>query len=122
MTDLYPTFKLLAFYIFSECKRRIGEIGFGEYLLIILHLNISTAGNFSKVLLLLQGFVHLVICHAETAKSSLYRIQCLGKYDKFGHVWHTNDFPVQLRAKVNRLLDLSAIYKPKPVNRNQIVK
>lgn len=79
-----------------------------------MHLNIPAAGDFSEVLLLLQGFVHLVICHAETAQASLNGIQCLGKNDKLGHVWNTDDFSVQLRGKANGLLSLSAVNQPEP--------
>lgn len=66
-----------------------------------LHLNISAAGDFCKVLLLLQSFVHLVIRHAEAAQSGLNRVQRLGKNNKLSHVWDTDDFSVQLSSKVN---------------------
>lgn len=59
-----------------------------------LHLNISATGNFSEVLLLLQGFVHLIICHAETAQTGFNGIQRLGKNDEFGHVRNTDDLSV----------------------------
>lgn len=78
------------------------------------HLNISAAGNFCKVLLLLKGFVHLVVCHAETPQAGLNGVQCFGENDKLGHVWNADDLSVQLRAKANRLLDLSAVYQPEP--------
>lgn len=80
----------------------------------LLHLNISAAGNFSEVLLLLQGLVHLVVGHAETAQASLNGVQRLCKDDKLGHVRNTDDLSVQLAGKVYRLLSLSAVYQPKP--------
>lgn len=79
-------------------------------LIFTLHLNISATGNFSEVLLLLQGLVHLVVCHAETAQAGLNGVQCLCKYDKLGHVWNTYYLSVQLRGKAYRLLNLSAVY------------
>lgn len=87
--------------------------------IITLHLNISATGNFSEVLLLLQGLVHLVVCHAETAQAGLNRVQCLSKNYKLGHVWNTDDLSIQLRGKTNRLLDLSAVYQPEPRNTNE---
>lgn len=87
--------------------------------IITLHLNISATGNFSEVLLLFEGLVHLVVCHAETAQTGLNGVQCLCKNDKLGHVWNADDLSVQLRGKANRLLDLSAVYQPEPKNMNE---
>lgn len=81
-----------------------------------MHLNIPAASNFGEVLLLLQGFVHLVVCHAETAQASLDGIQCLGENDKLCHVWNTDGLSVQLRSKTNRLQSLSAVNQPEPRN------
>lgn len=66
-----------------------------------LHLNVSAASNFSEVLLLLQGLVHLVVCHAEAAQAGLNGVQRLCKYDKLGHVWNADDLSVQLGGKVH---------------------
>lgn len=83
---------------------------------ILLYLNISASGNFSEVLLLLQGLVHLVVRHAETAQASLNGVQCLCKYDKLGHIRNADDLAVQLAGKVYWLLSLSAVYQPEPRN------
>lgn len=87
---------------------------------MLLYLHISAAGHFSEVLLLLQGLVHLVIRHAETAQASLDGVQCLCKYDKLGHIRNADDLSVQLAGKVHGLLSLSAVYQPEPrkIHRN----
>lgn len=78
------------------------------------HLYITAACHFGEVLLLLQCFINLVICHAETTQSGLNGVMRLGKNHKLGHVWDTNDLPVHLSGKVDRFLDLTAVYKPEP--------
>lgn len=69
--------------------------------MITLHLDVSTASNFSEVLLLFQGLVHLVVRHAEAAQAGLNGVQRLCKYDKLGHVWNADDLSVQLGGKVH---------------------
>lgn len=58
------------------------------------HLNIFAPGHFLKVLLLLQGLVHLVVCHAEAAQPSLDGIVHLGEHHKLGQVRHADQLPV----------------------------
>ncbi|TNN57772.1 hypothetical protein EYF80_032050 [Liparis tanakae] len=58
----------------------------------------------------------VVLAALEAAQTGLDGVQRLGKDDKLGHVWNTYDLSVQLRAKANRLLDLSAVYQPEPRN------
>lgn len=79
---------------------------------LLPHLNISAASHLSEILLLLQGFVNLVICHAEAAQSGLNGIVGLGKYDKLGHIWDTDDLSVHLSGEIDRFLDLSTVYQP----------
>lgn len=91
---------------------------------LLPHLYISAAGHLGEVLLLLQGFVDLVVCHAEAAQSGLNGIVGLGKDDKLGHVRDTDDLSVHLGGEVDRLLDLPTIYQPesrkqKGVGKNQ---
>lgn len=74
------------------------------------HLYVSAAGHLGEVLLLLQRFVDLVVGHAEAAQPGLDGVVGLGKNDKLGHVWNTNDLSVHLSREVDRLLDLPAVY------------
>lgn len=76
---------------------------------MIPHLYVSAARHLSEVLLLLQRFVDLVICHAEAAQPGLDGVVGLGKNDKLGHVGNANDLSVHLSGEVDRLLDLSAV-------------
>lgn len=92
-------------------QRRVGNI--------LIYLNISAACNFRKVFLLLQGLVHLVICHAETAQTGLYGIQSLCKYDKLGHIWNTDDLSVQLRGKADGVLNLPAVNQPESLGNKE---
>lgn len=86
------------------------------------HLNVSAAGHLSEVLLLFQGFVDLVIRHAEAAQSGLNGIMGLGKDDKLGHVWDTDDLSVHLSGEVDRFLDLPTVYQPKSRQQKGIVR
>lgn len=79
-----------------------------------MYLYVFAPGNLLEVLLLLQGLVHLVVRHAETAQAGLNGVQRLRKDHKLGHVRNTDDLSVQLRAKADRLLDLSAVDQPEP--------
>ncbi len=79
---------------------------------LLPHLYVSAAGHLREVLLLLQGFVDLVVCHAEAAQSGLNRIVGLGKDDKLGHVRDTDDLSVHLGGEVYRFLDLPTVYEP----------
>lgn len=83
---------------------------------LLPHLYISAAGHLSEVLLLLQCFINLVICHAEATQSGLDGIMGLGKDDKLGHVRDTDDLPVHLSGEVDRFLDLPTVYEPEPRN------
>ncbi len=58
------------------------------------HLNVFAAGDFLKILLLLEGLVNLVISHAEAAQPSLDGVVHLGKHHKLGQVRHTDQLPV----------------------------
>lgn len=86
---------------------------------LLPHLNISAASHLSEILLLLQGFVNLVICHAEAAQSGLNGIVGLGKYDKLGHIWDTDDLSVHLSGEIDRFLDLSTVYQPESRKQNR---
>lgn len=106
-------------YFSSSCLQRDTVSLFSLFFsfpVITMHLNISTTGNFSEVLLLLQGLVHLVVCHAETTQTGFNGVQRLCEYDKLGHVWNADDLSVQLRGKADRLLNLSAVYQPESTN------
>lgn len=80
---------------------------------LLPHLNISAAGHLGEVLLLLQGFVDLVVCHAEAAQSGLNGVVGLGKDDELGHVRDADDLSVHLSGEVDRFLDLPTVYQPK---------
>lgn len=80
------------------------------------HLYISAAGHLSEVLLLLQCFVDLVVCHAEAAQAGLNGVVGLGKDYKLCHVRDTDDLPVHLSGEVDRFLDLPTVYEPEPKN------
>ena len=76
------------------------------------HLDISAASHLGEVLLLLQGFVDLVVRHAEAPQSGLNRIVGLGKNDKLCHVRDTDDLSVHLSGEINRFLHLPTVYQP----------
>lgn len=89
---------------------------------LLPHLYVSAACHLGEVLLLLQGFVDLVVCHAEAAQSGLNGIMGLGKDDKLGHVWDADDLSVHLSGEVDRFLDLPTVYQPKSGKRVGIGK
>ena len=72
-----------------------------NFSVILSHLHISTAGHLSEVLLLLQGFVNLVIRHAEAAQSGFNWVVGLCKDDELGHVRDTDDLSVHLSGEVD---------------------
>lgn len=78
------------------------------------HLNISAACHLDEVLLLLQSFVNLVICHAEAPQSGFNGIMRLCEDDKLGHVRHTDDLSVHLSGEMNRFLHLPTVDQPEP--------
>lgn len=82
--------------------------------LVLPHLDVSASGHLREVLLLLQCFVNLVICHAEAAQAGLNGIVGFGKDDKLGHVRDADYFTVHLSGEVDRLLDLQTVYEPEP--------
>lgn len=85
----------------TTSKRRGGDV--------LSHLDVSAARHLRKVLLLLQGLVHLVVGHAKTAQSGFDGIQSLCEYDELGHIRNADDLPVQLRSEADRLLNLPAV-------------
>lgn len=89
---------------------------------LLSHLYISAAGHLSKVLLLLQGFIDLVVSHAEAAQAGLNGVMGLGKDDEFGHVRDTDDLAVHLSGEVDRFLDLTTVYEPESRNQKRIQK
>lgn len=58
------------------------------------HLDVFAPGHFLKVLLLLEGLVHLVVRHAEAAQPSLDGVVTLGEHHKLGQVRHADQLPV----------------------------
>lgn len=86
------------------------------------HLNVSAAGHLSEVLLLFQGFVDLVVRHAEAAQSGLNGIMGLREDYELGHVWDTDDLSVHLSGEVDRFLDLPTVYQPKSRQQKGIVR
>ena len=76
---------------------------------INVYLYVFAPGHLLKVLLLLQGFIHLIVRHAEAPEPGLHLVVHLGKHHKLGHVGHTDQLPVQLRGQAHRLWDLVAV-------------
>lgn len=60
------------------------------------NLNVFASGNLLEVLLLLQGFVHPVVCHTEAPQRGLHRVVCFGKHNELGHVGNAYQLSVQL--------------------------
>lgn len=60
------------------------------------YLHVPAPGHLGEVLLLLQGFVHLVVSHAETPQPGFDGVVRLGKHYKFGHVRYTDNFSIHL--------------------------
>lgn len=83
------------------------------FICVPTHLNVTAAGHLSEVFLLFQGFVDLVVRHAEAAQSGLNGIVGLGKDDELGHVRDADDLSVHLSGEVDRFLDLPTVYQPK---------
>lgn len=86
------------------------------------HLYISTTGHFTEILLLLQGFVNLIVRHAEAAQASLDGVVSLCEDDELGHVWNTYDLTIHLRGEGDRFLGLSTVYQPESAERDQLAK
>lgn len=61
-----------------------------------VYLNVFASGNLLEVLLLLQGFVHPVVCHTEAPQRGLHRVVCFGKHNELGHVGNAYQLSVQL--------------------------
>lgn len=51
-------------------------------------LYISAASHLSEVLMLFQGFIHLVVGHAVATQTALTELIHLCKHHKLGHVGH----------------------------------
>lgn len=81
------------------------------------NLNVFASGHLFKVLLLLQGLVHFIICHAKASQIGFHSIVHFGKYYKLGHVGHTDEFPVELSGQSYCFWNLMAVCKPEPVKR-----
>lgn len=79
-----------------------------------MYLYIFAPGNLLKVLLLLQGLIHLVVRHAEAPQSGLHRVIGLREHHKLGHVGDADEVPVQLHGQTHRLWDLVAVRQPEP--------
>lgn len=76
------------------------------------HLHVAAASHLGEVLLVLQGFVDLVVRHAEAAQTRLDGIVGLCEDDELGHVRDADDFTVNLGGEVDGLLDLSTVDEP----------
>lgn len=72
-------------------------------------LYVSAASHLCEILMLFQGFIHLIVGHAVAAQAALTQLIHLGKHHKLGHVGHTDQLPVQLRGQAHRLWDLVAV-------------
>ena len=58
------------------------------------YLDVPAPGNLHEVLVLLQGLVHLVVCHAVASQTPFPGVIHLGKNDKLGHVGHRSQLLV----------------------------
>lgn len=58
-------------------------------------LYVSAASHLSEVLMLLQGFIHLIISHAVAAQAALTQLIHLRKHHKLHHVGHSWQLSVQ---------------------------
>lgn len=76
---------------------------------MIMYLYVFAPGHLLKVLLLLQGLIHLVVRHTEAPQSGLHWVVHLSEHHKLGHVGHTDQLPVQLRGQTHRLRNLVAV-------------
>lgn len=73
-----------------DCRSHVGRFGFSSW----THLDVFAPRHLLKVLLLLQGLVHLVVGHAEAAQASLHAVVHLGEHHKLGQVRHADQLPV----------------------------
>lgn len=73
-----------------DCRSHVGRFGFSSW----PHLDVFAPRHLLKVLLLLQGLVHLVVGHAEAAQASLHAVVHLGEHHKLGQVRYADQLPV----------------------------
>jgi len=79
------------------------------------YLNVTAASNFAETFLTLEGFIHLIVGHAEHAQLSLIFASALRKHHKVRHERYDNGFGVQLGCHGNRITWCLTIDQPEPV-------
>lgn len=82
-------------------------------------LDVSAASHLGEVLVLLQGFIHLIVGHAVAAQAALARLIHLGKDHKFGHVGHRRQLSVQQVGKGDGLRRPRTVCQPESTRKRQ---
>lgn len=94
-----------------ETRRQNGVLTFDPWRLCA-DLYVSAASHLCEVLVLLQGFVHLIISHAVAAQAAFARLIHLREDHKFGHVGHRRQLSVQQVGKGDGLRRPRTVCQP----------
>lgn len=65
------------------------------------YLYVPAPSHLNEVLMLLQGLVHFIVCHAVAAQTPFPGVIHLGKNDELGHVGHCGELLVQQGGEVH---------------------
>lgn len=84
------------------------------------YLYVPAPSHLDEVLVLLQGLVHFIICHAVAAQTPFAGVIHLGKNDKLGHVGHRGELLVQQSGEVHSFGSPGTVGQPEPRRRGLI--
>lgn len=82
-------------------------------------LYVSAASHLCEVLVLLQGFIHLVVSHAVATQAALSHLIHLCKDHKFGHVGHSRQLSVQQVGKGDGLCCPRTVRQPESAGKRR---
>lgn len=75
-------------------------------------LYVPAASHFCEVLMLFQGFIHLIVGHAVAAQAALTQLIHLCKHHKLGHVGHSRQLSIEQAGKGNGFSCPRTVCKP----------
>ena len=87
--------------------------------IIDTHLDVAAARDLDKVLLVLEGLVHLVVGRAEDAQLAPARTAPLGEHNKLGHERDHDDLTVEHTGQRRDVIHLRRVHQPEPEKQGQ---